>query len=136
MLRVTFIPPTEEEFQKLFSSTVLKNGGGLNDITIFQPPVSRKRGGGILSALSGIARKIFPFLLKSARQPAKELGMSVMKDVITGRRKLKDSLKRNGVKALKRTGRNILKGSGKINKGYRKREKLRAAYKRSVFDLV
>jgi len=134
MLRVVFIPPSEDEFEKLFGMNPTKSGGGLSDITIFQP---RKRGGGILSSLSGIAKKVFPFLMKSMKQPVKEFGASVLGDVITKRRNLKDSIKKHGVKAIKKSGKNMVNFSdNRVKKNKKKIRKSAKTYKRSVFDLI
>lgn len=116
-MRVTFIPPTEEEFKTLFQSTPLRRGGGLEDISIFYP--GRRRGGSILSTLSGLARKVLPFLFKAVTPSAKEFGKRVITDMVTKERPLKESLKKHGIEAAKSTGLRILNGSGKI----RKREK-------------
>ena len=133
MLRVVFFPPSEVEFEKLLGRDSFKNGGGLSDISIFQP---RKRGGGILSSLSGIARKVFPFLMKSLKQPVKEFGASALGDVISKKRNFKESVKRHGLKAIKRSGKNMVKYSdGRVRKNNKTR-KTSKTYKRSVFYLI
>ena len=63
-MRVIFIPPTENKFRKLFLSDPLRKGGGFEDISVFHPPPTYTRGGGIFSTLTGIARKALPFLIK------------------------------------------------------------------------
>ena len=137
-MRVVFIPPSRDEFKKLFMTAPLRHGGGLSDISIFTPHISNRRGGGMLSTLSGIARKVFPFMAKTLKPVAKQFGASVLNDVMSGRRDLKTSLKRNGVKALKNTGSKILQQSGSVSKNRRKIKKVknRRRYKTSVFDIV
>ena len=72
----------------------LKHGGGLSDISILSPHISNRRGGGVLSTLSGIAMKIFPFMVKTLKPAARQFGASVLNDVISGRRDFKSSLKK------------------------------------------
>ena len=115
-MRVTFAPPSENEFKHLFLSSPLKKGGGLDDINIFQPRgIPHRRGSGIFSILSGVAKKVLPFLVKAAKPAAKEFGSSVLKDVLN-KKPLGQSLKKHGVKALKKTGARLIRGSGKVRK--------------------
>ena len=117
-MRISFIPPSEHEFKVLFSSTPLHKGSGLDDISIFQPKrlhhsVGNRRGAGIFSF---IAKRVLPFIFKAAKPAAKQFVSSVVKDTIKGKKPLKESLKKHGIKALKDTGLNLLSGSGKIMK--------------------
>ena len=117
-MRISFIPPSEHEFKVLFSSTPLHKGSGLDDISIFQPKrlhhsVGNRRGAGIFSF---IAKRVLPFIFKAAKPAAKQFVTSVVKDTIKGKKPLKESLKKHGIKALKDTGLNLLSGSGKIMK--------------------
>lgn len=129
-MRVVFVPPTEEDFTNLFSSVPLRKGGGLDDINIFQPYTlpssSHRKGGGIFSLISSLARKVLPFLFKAAKPAAKEFGSSVLQDVIRGDVPIKRSLKKHGINALKDTGVRLLKGSGRITKARRVLKKNRA----------
>ena len=122
-MRISFIPPSEYEFKVLFSSSPLHKGSGLDDISIFQPKrlhrsVGNRRGAGIFSF---IAKRVLPFIFKAAKPAAKQFVSSVVKDTIKGKKPLKQSLKKHGIKALKDTGLNLLSGSGKIMKKRRKR---------------
>ena len=115
-MRVTFTPPTENEFKQLFLSSPLKKGGGLEDINIFQPRgITHRRGSGIFSLLTGVAKKVLPFLMKAAKPAAKEFGSSVVRDVLK-KKSLRQSLKKNGIKALKKTGMRLVRGSGRVTK--------------------
>ena len=137
-MRIVFIPPSRDEFKKLFMRPPLRHGGGLSDISIFTPHISNRRGGGMLSTLSGIARKVFPFMAKTLKPVARQFGASVLNDVISGKRDFKSSLKRNGFKALKNTGSKILRQSRNVNKKRKKigkKVKTRRGYKTSVFDI-
>ena len=137
-MRITFTPPTESEFRQLFLSTPLKKGGGLEDINIFQPKgIPYRRGSGIFSILSGVAKKVLPFLMKAAKPAAQEFGSSVVRDVLK-KKPLRKYLKKNGIKALKKTGMRLIKGSGKIKKHKKKmrREKMLGhskTYKSCIF---
>ena len=116
-MRVTFVPPSESEFKHLFLSSPLKKGGGLEDINIFRPQgIPHRRGSGIFSVISGVAKKILPFLMKAAKPAAQEFGSSVVRDVLRKKKPLRQSLKKNGLKALKKTGMRLVRGSGKIKK--------------------
>ena len=115
-MRVTFTPPSETEFKQLFLSSPLKKGGGLEDISIFQPRgIPHRRGSGIFSILSGVAKKVLPFLMKAAKPAAQEFGSSVVRDILK-KKSLRQSLKKNGIKALKKTGMRIVRGSGRVKK--------------------
>ena len=122
-MRVTFVPPSEEEFKKLFLSTPLRKGGGFEDISVFYP--SNRKGGGILSIMSGMARKVLPFIFKAVNPSAKEFGKAVLTDMISEERPLKESLRKHGTQAVKSTGLRLLKGSGKRARMIQKQKKTR-----------
>ena len=153
-MRISFIPPSEHEFKLLFSSTPLHKGSGLDDISIFQPKrlhhsVGNRRGAGIFSF---IAKRVLPFIFKAAKPAAKQFVSSVVKDTIKGKKPLKESLKKHGIKALKDTGLNLLSGSGKIMKKRRitskylpinkikkknsNNRKTRRRYKNDIFSII
>ena len=117
-MRISFIPPSEEEFKILFFSTPLHKGAGFDDISIYQPKSfshhsRNRRGGGIFSF---IARSVLPFVFKAAKPAAKTFLSSVVKDTITRKKTFKESVKKHGLKALKDTGLNILNGADKTRK--------------------
>ena len=153
-MRISFIPPSEHEFKVLFSSTPLHKGSGLDDISIFQPKrlhqsVGNRRGAGIFSF---IAKRVLPFIFKAAKPAAKQFVSSVVKDTIKGKKNLKESLKKHGIKALKDTGLNLLSGSGKVMKKRRiiskylpinkikkkngNNRKTRQRYKNNIFSTI
>ena len=124
-MRISFISPSEYEFKVLFSTSPLHKGSGLDDISIFQPKrlhhsVGNRRGGGIFSF---IAKRVLPFIFKAVKPAAKQFVSSVVKETIKGKRPIKQSLKKHGIKALKDTGLKLLSGSGKIIKKERKRRR-------------
>ena len=124
-MRISFIPPSEHDFEVSFSSTPLHTGAGLDDINIFQPRRSshargNRRGGGIFSF---IAKRVLPFIFKAAKPSAKTFVSSVVKDTIKGKRPIKQSIKKHGIKALKDTGLKLLSGSGNITKKKKKKKK-------------
>ena len=156
-MRITFIPPSEDDFKLLFTSTPLHKGGGIDDISIFQPKQTflmqrSRRGGGILSFLT---KRVLPFIFKAAKPSAKTFVSSVVKDVMEGKTPIKKSIKRHGIKALKDTGLKLISGSGKIQKKRRKRKNGRfitrnsnkkkkrktkrkqlRRYKKDIFDII
>ena len=134
-MRIAFTPPTEGEFKQLFLSEPLRKGGGLQDISIFAPKgLAHRRGSGVLSFISGVAKRILPFLIKAAKPAAKEFGSSLVKDVIRGKKPLRKVLKKNGLKALKKTGLRLINGAGKNIK--KKKRKRCDKYKRDIFNTV
>ena len=148
-MRISFIPPSEYEFKVLFSSVPLHIGAGLDNISVFQPrrtshACGNRRGAGIFSF---IAKRVLPFVFKAAKPSAKTFVSSIVKGAIKGKRPIKQSLKKHGIKALKDTGLKFLSGSGKIRKKKNKRKivlnhlkkrkkkmKLRRGYKKDIFS--
>ena len=129
-MRIAFTPPTDGDFKKLFLSSPLVKGGGMEDISIFTPKgMHYRRGSGVLSFISGVAKRILPFLIRAAKPAAREFGSAMVKDVIRGKQPIRQSLKKNGIKAIKKTGLRLIKGSGKNIK------KRRLKYKSNIFDL-
>ena len=140
-MRILFTPPSENEFKQLFLSSPLRKGGGLDDISIFQPKgIPYRRGSGVLSFISGVAKKILPFIWKAAKPSAKEFGSNVVRDVLN-KKPLRQSLKKNGLKAVRKTGVRLIRGSGKVQKKRRnmvKKKKNKTAgqsnYISNIFD--
>ena len=131
-MRVTFTPPSENEFKQLFLASPLKKGGGLEDINVFQPRgIPYRRGSGIFSILSGVAKRVLPFLIKATKPAAREFGSSVVKDILK-KKPLRQSLKKNGIKALKKTGVRLVRGTGKVRKKRKNRHPKN--YKSCIFD--
>ena len=55
---LTHTRPSEDDFLALFANPILlKSGGGLADITTFKSPVYYQKGSGLLSWMTGIAKK-------------------------------------------------------------------------------
>ena len=70
-----FQVPTTEEFDRIFIKSLTKKGGGLDDIKYFSPvSVRGRRGGGLFSILSGIAKRVAPFVLKTIAPEAINFG--------------------------------------------------------------
>ena len=148
-MRVVFIPPTENDFKQLFLSLPLRKGGGLDDISLFQPstsaPLRYRKGSGIFSFISKVAKRVLPFLIKASNPAAKEFGSAVIKDIMEGKTPTRKSLKMHGVKALKQMGLRLIKGSGRLSKKKRKfikrgdvkkkKKKFTRGYKRDIFDM-
>ena len=118
-MRRAFIPPTRHEFDGIFLEGHVR-GGGLEDIRIFlPPPIQRgRRGAGIFTALSGLAKRAIPFLMRNVAPEAVRMGKGVIGDVLEGRR-LRDSLKARGLTILKGVGERLARG-GKIRKKHKK----------------
>lgn len=129
-MRVLFAPPSEAELKKLFlSDPLLRRGAGFEDISVFYP--GRRRGSGIFSTISGIARKVLPFLFNAAKPSVNEFGRSVLSDMVNNGLPLKESLKRNGIRALKTTGQRILSGTGRRRRRTRRRKTVKRLVRRS-----
>ena len=139
-MRVAFIPPSENEFKHLFLSIPLRKGGGIEDINIFQSSVGYRKGSGILSFISGIAKKVLSFLVRAAKPTVKEFGSSIVTDMMEGNTPLWKLLKNNGIKALKQTGMRLIRGTGRVNMKKMKKMKCnknqRRKYKRDIFEMI
>ena len=149
-MRIVFIPPSENDFKHLFLSNPLRKGGGLEDINIFQPSLGYRKGSGILSFISGVAKKVLPFLVKAAKPSVKEFGSAMVKDVIETRTPLQKSLKNNGINALKQTGMRLIRGTGRVDVKKKKKTRIMCRtgkrtkckkngvrrYKRDIFELL
>ena len=76
--------------------------------------------------------------MKAAKPAAREFGSAVVKDVLN-KKPIRKSLKKNGIKALKKTGMRLIRGSGKVKKkkmrGKKKKKKTKKkGYIKSIFD--
>lgn len=142
-MKTSFVPPTRREFDAVFSvGESAVRGGGIDDIRIFLPPsVQRsKRGGGIFTVLSGLAKRAIPFLMRTIAPEAVRMSEGVLGDVLEGRR-FRDSLKNRGVEALKGVRKRIVGGKagktkrkrGKKQNKQLKRKMSRACYKDDIF---
>ena len=131
MVKTAMKPLTEREFIELTRSNNLLalQGGSLKDINIFRVDRSQLHGSGILNTLASIGRFILPAMKKYVAPASLEFSKGVFKDVIRGK-KIKDSLKKRGVKSLKRIGSKILQGKGK-NVKYRKSKHIKKKFKKT-----
>lgn len=134
-MRVTFIPPSVAEYEKLFlHGGELSRGGGLGDITTLAYDSGYRRGGGIFSTLAGFAKRAFPFLVRNIIAPtAREFGNNVLDDISRGSN-LKGSIRKHGVNALKNAAIRVTRGGGK-RKRKRKRLDPKKCYK-DIFSLI
>ena len=131
-MRIAFAPPSENDFRQLFSAEPLRKGGGFSGISIFHPHgLAHRRGSGILSFISGVAKRVLPFLARAAKPAAQEFGTAIVKDIIQKKKPIRQSLKKNGIKALKKTGLRLIRGSGRIKK---KKRNTSCGYKKDIFD--
>ena len=131
MVKTALKPLSEREFVELTRSDNLLalQGGSLKDINIFRVDRSQLHGSGILNTLASIGRFILPAMKKYVAPASLEFSKGVFKDVISGK-KIKDSLKKRGVKSLKRIGSRILQGKGK-NVKYRKSKHIKKKFKKT-----
>ena len=122
-MRISFFPPTPEQFKSLFELTPpprnqkkISVGGGLSDISIFTPAYTggRRRGGGIFS---NITKRILPFLFKSLKPTVQNLGKNLYEDVIVNKKNIRQSLKNRGKESLRDAGQRLIssvtQGGGK-----------------------
>ena len=115
-MRVTFYPPSPQDFKLLLSGdpdSVLrqanrKYGSGLEDIAIFSSPRGYRRGAGIFSTLT---KTVIPFLFRNIKPVAKKFGSQVAKDVLFNRENIKSSLKKRGLEAIAETGQRLFQGT-------------------------
>ena len=79
-----------------------------------------RRGGRIFSFST---KRVLPFIFKAVKPSAKTFVSSVIKDAIKGKRPIKHSIKKNGIKALRDTELKLLSRCGKIRKKKKKKKK-------------
>lgn len=119
--RVVFHAPSQSEFTTLLGKIPLSAGGGIENIQFakFAPPTRlHQRGGGFFSSLANIAKSAAPFLFRAIAPTAIKFTKDVIHDVGSGRRGLRNSLKRRGIEALRGVGSKVMKGGGK-RRGHR-----------------
>ena len=103
-------------------------------VNIFQPKrfyhaSGNRRGGGIFSF---IAKRVLPFIFRATKPSAKEFVSSVVKDTIKGKRPIKQSIKKLGIKALKDAGLKLLSRSGKITKRGKREGHIKEEYFQNI----
>jgi len=92
-------------------------GGGL---AYYRPSVLRQRGSGLGGVFGSVLRSLLPFarnfLIPAAKKyvlpHAEEAIGNIAGDIFNGRVNIRDSIKSNGVAALKKIGRGVLDQSG------------------------
>lgn len=143
-MRNTFVLPSKREFDGLFLQGYVR-GGGLGDIRVFTPPPITqrgKRGGGIFTLLSGLAKRAVPFIMRTIAPEAIQMGKALVGDLMEGRR-VRESLKSRGKQALKGVGRRMVGGGSrkKIRKVTKRKKKKnrqpsqsKRCYKTNIFD--
>lgn len=134
-MRTVYITPSVQEFETILAGGFrLSRGGKLDDIRYLRNPHTYQRGSGILSFLSGIARKTIPFLFQHVLPEAGTLFKNVSADLNQGR-SLKNALKRHGTTALKNVGKRVIGGKNK-KKNKCKLPKKRVVKVKDVFSRV
>ena len=131
-MRVTFIPPSVSEYHTLFSNgkQITSRGSGIDDIVTLSYEPSYHRGGGLFSALAGLAKRAFPFLVKNVIVPsARTFGNNVLDDISQGKN-LKGSIKKHGINSLKQAALKLTRGGGKKKV---KRVGRKKCYKKDIF---
>ena len=103
-MRVSYIPPTEIDFDRVFSPS--PKGAGLNNIRVYQPAF-RANGGGLLSFIGSIARRAYPINKNLVVPELGNFAKNVSDDISSGV-SFKQSIKNNA----RRIGKNILKRAG------------------------
>ena len=108
-MRVSFIPPTVNDYDRVFNHRGF--GGGFGDIRIFQPSFNAK-GGSLLGFIGSIARKTIPFFQRMILPALGEFAKDLSDDLSKGK-PAKQSFKRNVKKAGKTILKNVGLGGGK-----------------------
>ena len=105
-----------------------------------------RRGGGIFTLLSGLAKKAVHFLLCNVAPEAMKIGKDILGDVLEGRR-FRESVKDRGVAPLNGVGRRLTRGCRvkkkknlhtpeKTKKNGPKRHRVaKSCYKSDIFDM-
>ena len=117
MVKIAMKTLSEKEFIELVrnENIIALHGGSLKDINIFRIDRKPLHGSGIIDTLTKIGRFIFPAVKKYIAPAALDFTKDVYNDMRDGR-KIRESLKKQGVKSLKRLGSRILHGRGKKRK--------------------
>jgi len=116
----------------MYEDYYTRQSGGSNNMPVFSG-ARYQRGHGLGSILSGLFRRVLPFLRANAKHFATNLldtGMSVASDVFDNGKKLSESLKERVPQGIKRTaqGLNFQSGNGLV-----KRRKCNKKQKRDIF---
>jgi hypothetical protein len=116
----------------MYEDYYMQQSGGSNNMPVFTG-ARYQRGHGLGSILSGLFRRVLPFLKANARHFATNLldtGMNVASDVFDNGKKFTESLKERVPQGIKRTyeGLNFQSGNGLV-----KRRKYNKKQKRDIF---
>ena len=132
MVKIAMKTLSEKEFVDIIKNENILSlhGGSLKDINIFRIDKKQLHGSGIIDTLTKIGRFIFPAIKKYVAPATMEFTKDVFNDVKEGK-KFKESLKKQGVKNLKRLGSRILRGQGK-NKKSKSKKSSKQKLKRSL----
>ena len=114
----------EEDFFKLYHPQQRGGAVALDGSSFFKASTySRQRGHGIGGIFGAIGRRLLPFIKQYVLPHAATAVKNVVSDVYTGKKNWKDSLKHEGINALKGIGASYLTQSGSGVRRRRKSEK-------------
>ena len=112
-MRYTYIPISVEDYDLIFNSeTIPEGGGGLDSIRVYRPSGHYAKGGGLWSFIKGVGRRVLPFLKQYLLPGLYNVGSSVVSDVSQGNTTLRDSLKRRGLEEVERAAGRAARGGG------------------------
>lgn len=110
-MRYAYIPISVEDYDSIFNSeTIPEGGGGLDSIRVYNPSGHYAKGGGLWSFIKGVGRRVLPFLKKYVLPGLYNVGSSVVSDVSQGNTTLRDSLKRRGLEEVERAAGRAARG--------------------------
>ena len=128
----------EKEYLRLFSNNYL--GGGVEDIKLYtekenyQNLFRNKKGGGVFSFLSSIAKKSLPFIKKYIFPEAINLSTSLLEQSNTPEGVTKKNLKELSKQSFKNIGKKIINSGGFKRRRYKKRQVKKKKIKKGYYS--
>ena len=128
----------EKEYLRLFSNNYL--GGGVEDIKLYTEKENyqnlfrntNKKGGGVFSFLSSIAKKSLPFIKKYIFPEAINLSTSLLEQSNTPEGVTKKNLKELSKQSFKNIGKKIINSGGFKRRGYIKKVKNKKIKRKTI----
>ena len=128
----------EKEYLRLFSNNY--SGGGVEDIKLYTERENyqnlfrntNKKGGGVFSFLSSIAKKSLPFIKKYIFPEAINLSTSLLEQSNTPEGVTKKNLKELSKQSFKNIGKKIINSGGFKRRGYKKKVKNKKIKRKTI----
>lgn len=120
-MRVSYTPPTAEQFELILKKKK-SIGGGLNDIQTFNSPVYYQQGGGLFSFIGNVIRRSLPILKQIFLPAAADMGRDIVHDYAQGITP-KNSIKKRGPEHVRKIVKKFVGGKKKNIKKTKRKSK-------------